>query len=347
MLPALPRLLSPATATVAQIRASDDHVPGAGYEPLQWRLGASSLLAWALALAPFKDGWYSTHVQPGGSVGNSVETSPALQAAVSVLSAGPVAPGDGVGYSDVALIMRTCTTGGRLLHPSRSATYIDAALIGHVFKGASTGLPSGEITSTYSLVSGWAWDSVLVAALNGSYALGPSDLAATRADAHVKDTRLPVSARLGYTRPGSPEEAALRPRASASGAQVAYAVNATTFDASTLVVQPFSAASPIALVPCGEVDFALWHTAPVFDNGLALLGDLTKFVPMSPARVSDVAFDGAAVTLALVGEPGEAVPMTYAPSAGSGSMATATATCVLGGSGKATLTLPAGTCATA
>lgn len=40
--------------TATQIRASDDHVPG--WDPLtQWNLGYSSMLTWAVGLAPFKD----------------------------------------------------------------------------------------------------------------------------------------------------------------------------------------------------------------------------------------------------------------------------------------------------
>ncbi len=43
---------------VTQIRASDDHVPGMNYYGNQWKLGYSSLLAWALGLAPFKDNYW-------------------------------------------------------------------------------------------------------------------------------------------------------------------------------------------------------------------------------------------------------------------------------------------------
>lgn len=322
---------------VTQIRASDDHVPGANYIHLQWRLGYSSLLAWALAVAPFKDGFYSTHVQPGGSVGNAVEISPALQAAISLLSMGPVAPGDGVGFSDAALIMRTCTTGGLLLKPSRSATAIDRALVNNVFRSDS--LPMGELYATYSLVSGWAWDTLLAAAVNASVSITPSDLAPIRADAYVKDEAFGTPAeRLRYR---GPSDASLAPRAGDLGT-VAYSYNATTFDPASLVVAPFSASAPIAVPVCYEVDFGVYHTAPVFANGVALLGDLTKFVPMSPARVRAVAIDGADVTVALVGEIGETVPFSVWSQA---TAATSTITCVFGPSGTATVSVAAGTCA--
>ena len=43
--------------TVTQVRASDDHVPGrnGGVSPVQWNLAYSSLLSWAVGVAPFKD----------------------------------------------------------------------------------------------------------------------------------------------------------------------------------------------------------------------------------------------------------------------------------------------------
>lgn len=319
---------------VTQARASDDHVPGGGAEQ-QWRLGYSSLLSWAVAVAPFKDGFYSTHVQPGGSVGDKPEVSPSLQAAISILSHGPVAPGDGVGFSDAALLLRTCTTGGRLLKSSRAATSIDRALVSKVFKG-DPALPAGELYATYSLVSGWAWDTLLAAQVAAPTAVGPADFAPIRADALVKDARVPLAARLA---PGGPPR--LQPAADADAGAVAYALtNATSFDPASLVVQPFSASAPIAVAACGEVDWALWHTAPVFANGVALLGDLSKFVPMSPTRVRSVSVDGADVTALLAGEAGERLAFSVWRAG-----AVAAVPCVLDAAGAATLSVAAGTCA--
>lgn len=131
---------------VTQVRVSDDHVPGwaGGDIAWQWRIGFSSMLAWSLAAAPFKDNFFSLNNEPGGSVGNYNETAPALQLVVSLLSAGPVTPGDGVGMSDAALIRRACTAGGRLLHPSRAATAIDAQAVATVF---GSGGPQGGACS--------------------------------------------------------------------------------------------------------------------------------------------------------------------------------------------------------
>lgn len=46
---------------VTQTRASDDYQPN---DYLQWRIGMSSMLAWAVGLAPFKDTFWTTSQQP-------------------------------------------------------------------------------------------------------------------------------------------------------------------------------------------------------------------------------------------------------------------------------------------
>ena len=115
--------------TATQIRASDDHVPGrgGGNTQVQWKMGYSSMLASALGLAPFKDNYWSSAQQPGSSCGsNASEVTPSLHNAASTYSAGPVSPGDGVGLSDVAQILRACNAAGLLLQPSRPATALDS-----------------------------------------------------------------------------------------------------------------------------------------------------------------------------------------------------------------------------
>lgn len=92
---------------VTQARASDDYKPGEDTE--QWRIGGQSLLFASLGLAPSKDGFWSTTSQPGNPYGDDhTEPTPRLQAAVLTLSRGPIAVADGIGYSDAALIMRSC-----------------------------------------------------------------------------------------------------------------------------------------------------------------------------------------------------------------------------------------------
>lgn len=323
---------------VTQIRASDDHVPQDIHYHRQWRLGYSSLFAWALAVAPFKDNYESMVVEPGGYNGNNAETSPALQEAISIFSAGPVTPGDGVGYSDAALIMRACTASGRLLQPSRAATIIDAQAIARLFP--ANGGPNGEVYATYSWVSGWVWDHVLGASLAAPYEVTINDVASIRGDIPLRHPTPAVSA-AGRYKPLSTSEILAATVKSSDLGMVAYATNATTFDMGTLVVQQFDAAHPILLHACNETDFQVWHVAPIFSNGWAYLGELTKFVPVAEARTVSVAVIANSDTIVEVqGQAGEVVPLSFWNNG-----TVTTVTCTIGVSGRATASMPYGICA--
>ena len=96
--------------------------------------------------------------------------------------------------------------------------------------------------------------------------------------------------------------------------------------------RPFSASAPLQLTAqmegfnsttgscrsptrtaCG---YALHHAASRFDNGMALLGELGKVVPVSRDRISSVSSvsdgsGGGSVTVRLRGVPGEPVTMAF------------------------------------
>ena len=94
-------------SAVTQARASDDYKPLVDSE--QWRIGGQSILFNAVGISPSKDGIWTTTLQPGSPYGaQGRELHSRLQAAVLTLSTGPIAIGDGIGYSDVELILRSC-----------------------------------------------------------------------------------------------------------------------------------------------------------------------------------------------------------------------------------------------
>ena len=312
---------------ITQVRASDDHVPPG--TTAQWRMGYSSLFSWAVGVAPFKDNSWSTSDEPGGSCGRAHEPAPGLHLAISVFSNGPVTPGDGVGFQNVDQIMRTTRADGVVLHPSRAMTAIDADIVGRAFP--SPAATTGPVYATYSVVAGAVYDSILAADLPQPFAVAPANLAGVRADLVLRDaSRGALSERLAW-RPAAAAEAA---------AAVAYSVNTSTMDLGSLVVQPFDAAHPVALRACGEPDFQVWHTAPVFANGWALLGELAKWVPVSPQRVAGVEASDSQLIVQLVGAPAEAVALT-----GYLGASAVTVRCVLDAAGRATAIFPDGTCA--
>jgi len=187
-------LQSSTLPAVTQIRASDDYNPAGDSgnctppscnPPVQvdtYYIGTTSLLAWALDLAPSKDSFWSTPTQPGNPYGDVAERYPAMQAAVAALSRGPVQVSDGVGYSDRSLILRTCDEAGRLLQPSRPATALDAAF--HRSAGVGDGplakypnvLP---ITTTHTRVGDWKWAHILAINLEEPFMLLPAHLRPT------------------------------------------------------------------------------------------------------------------------------------------------------------------------
>merc|ERR1719469_1518336 len=102
-------LASVAVPAVNQIRVTDDYAVDLQHTrkfSVNLYVGTSSLLAAAIGLAPSKDVFWSSSVQPGAEhkYKNSSEAHPELHALVSVLTAGPVAPGDRFNYTNVSLL---------------------------------------------------------------------------------------------------------------------------------------------------------------------------------------------------------------------------------------------------
>lgn len=154
---------------VTQVRASDDYHPGNE----QWRVGRTSLLAHALGLAPSKDNFWTSTSEPLNPY-NLTEPYPGLEAAVAVLSTGPVQLGDGPGMADPAVAARLCAADGRLLGPSRPATAVDSTYAALAFGG---GLDAeAEVWRTRSdLGAGAVYGHVFAANLSEAYEVTAED----------------------------------------------------------------------------------------------------------------------------------------------------------------------------
>eukprot|EP00755_Sulcionema_specki_P005652 Sspe_Gene.33353::Locus_16286_Transcript_1_1_Confidence_1.000_Length_2525::g.33353::m.33353 len=155
---------------VTQIRSSDDYVPGRDKTPGDWNLGGSSILAHALALAPFKDNYWTSSFEPGGSCGNTTEPGVVLHSAISSFSAGPVTPSDGIAYANKSLIMMSATSEGRLLQPDRPMTYADDMIAWN-----AAGDNKGHLWTSYTTVGSLRFDIVFTQ-LDSDMAVTPSQL---------------------------------------------------------------------------------------------------------------------------------------------------------------------------
>ncbi len=157
---------------VSQVRASDDYQPNNdNWSPM----GVTSMMLGALKLTPSKDNFWSSPLDQGTKrYGGHVETAPRLHAMVSTLSTGPVAPSDRVDLLDADLILKSCTSGGRLLRPDLPAVNTDDSLL------AKAGIPTQSnqkdmVWSTFSSLGGFRY-SLILAARSPSFEITEKDL---------------------------------------------------------------------------------------------------------------------------------------------------------------------------
>jgi len=237
---------------------------------------------------------------------------------VASLSRGPVTPADKIGYFNRTLIMRACMDDGTLLTPDRPALALDSTLLRRALFGvgesqaraAQDAGPNGEVWSTASTVGGAVYRHVLVPLLREAYALRPSELAANDGLAQ------PANGQLIFD---------------------------NAFRYAEVPVATFSDDEPLKMVACDRTDFKLYHTVPLLGNGWGLVGETSKWVPVSPVRVRSVATSssGAPVTLQLAGVAGESITFRFV-STGAGEPVVHAVNCVFGAT--ATLTMTPGGC---
>ena len=257
---------------VVQVRASGDNVPG---DDGNWRIGESDLLAFALGVAPFKDTFWTVPVESGNPY-NGSEPSPEIQAAIATLSTGPVYPGDKLGYTNVALLAMSHRADGLLLKPDRPAFTLDSSYVERVW-GAAAGPDARQITHTYSAINERRWHVLLVAEESHGYQLQLSQIGAAASERYVT-----------------------------------YSLHNGTFSLPQL--GEWTSSSPLTLEPQtrSTKTFSTFWAAPVLSNGLAVLGDVSKWVPMSAQRIVAMTEWDIGVSLQLSGDASEKVSITYA-----------------------------------
>lgn len=254
------------------IRLSDDY----STNPQQWRIGRPGMLAHAVGLTAIKDTFWSVSVQPPGNptYGNFTEPNPELQAAVSLLSAAQVAVGDAIGYTNVSLVMRTCTNDGRLLRVKRPALPIDAT-----FRFAQPA--QGEVWHTFAAISG-------------------------RQAGTDHTTHYVFSANLSDPFRFVPQNDFIDGPVAAQ-----YAVYDAVEPSSALTPTMLPQSGNLSLQACparGSVaPFHLYVLAPVLDGSWALLGDTSKLVPVTPVRFQQLASSASSLSASVLGTAGEVV----------------------------------------
>jgi hypothetical protein len=202
-----------------------------------------------------------------------------VQAAVAVLSCGPVAPGDRAGAANRSLLLRTCRSDGLLLKPGYPAVAAQAVLDKRASGEWAAG--RGEVTVAYTQLPRHAAAEAGAAEPRGG---GPPPAT--------------FAAVLGID---------LDSRVTLSAADLGFGAG-TTLLVWDMRRGPGSArtAPAVVLRPCGQSDFQLLYvtvaapTAAVEAPGdgkappPVLLGEAGKLVPHSPLRFASLGEDGTA-----------------------------------------------------
>jgi len=135
---------------VTHARVSGDYTDHLVNKGEQWKIGISSIFAHAIGLAPFKDVFWSTSLEPGTRYKPSPkEVLPDREVLIATLSTGPVAPGDAINYTNVERIMKCCRSDGLILKPDQPLTMLNRLISAWAFYND---IIQGELYSTKTIM---------------------------------------------------------------------------------------------------------------------------------------------------------------------------------------------------
>ena len=255
---------------VTSVRTSGDH----GYIASAGQLWAwfctTNALARSLDLMPFKD-VFRADPDVAGQNGEP-------EALLSALSTGPVGLGDRVGRMDPALALRTCRADGLLVKPHTAIAATDESL-----------LSGPAFTST-----------LLVAECTSEHPAGRWTYVVAM---HANPGDEPISGEIRL-------ESLSRPRGRCRGPTESESSSPADFVAWDWRKGTATRLAPDATIPVSlsREGWTFHVLAPVLGSGLAVIGDVTKFVTAGDARI-EVAETSTGVRLVVKGA-GETVTVT-------------------------------------
>lgn len=251
------------------------------------------------------DAWWSTSYQPGSPYGNRNETAPRLESVVAVLSTGPVTPGDGISFANVTLLNYCIRQDGLILKPDRPAFPLEATYRHRSFGSAG---PSGEVYHTFTHLNGFTWHIVMAAETDSPYRLTSTELGITTETATSYTVWQYFNAR--------------------------FQLDLTT----QLII--FNSSQPLILPVAVKENHYVGYISPIFPlNGMSILGELNKWVPVSSQRIVYVQVRAGGITVGLQGGADETVVMAYSYGPNN---SVGIANCVLGDEGRVYLVLSRG-----
>lgn len=261
------------------VRSSIDYKPGYSKESYWPQFHIANMIVHAVGLLPFKDNF------------RTAEKHGEAEALISALSAGMVGPSDEADQQNAELINRTCRSDGLLLKPDRPAAPIDAMFLPH---------NRPFITATHSHREGvgrWIYLAAYhFARRHPDRRVVDRLFARLTYDGNTMDRFFVFPKRVTDWRVDLEKDLGVR------GPVVTYDWRTRT----AAVVEGALVLPKIERL----YDFDYLVFAPVFANGLALIGETGKFVTVADKRFAEIDADGDDIQLKVLGAPGETVSLS-------------------------------------
>jgi hypothetical protein len=264
---------------VTNARATSDNTRN--YPSIQ-AMGQNGLLLYALGIFASRDNvWTSLGDIKQDGCGNQdfcYEPNAHLDNAVAVLSGGPYGIADAMDFVNETVVAYSCRIDGLLLRPHLPLASLDFTFTDDDALGSS-------VWSAHDDFGSWRWSYVIGVDLKKDIAITPDRLT----------QGMPCSYELMVAWEviiGEPVQKVV-PFSNS---------NAFMLPKSKPLNLPYTVDSP---------SHTHFGTAPVLPNGMAFLGDTSKFASMSYGRISSMEINDDNFIMTIVGAPYEAVTFTY------------------------------------
>jgi hypothetical protein len=270
-----------------------------------WNIGESSLLVWALGVAPSKDTLNNHTAIPGCPwTADHEESAAELHVVLALMSNGPVGLSDAIGFTNSTLLKRTITADGTLLKAAKPITAVDSTFLDPnepILASGTAAEGLGYVYGTAGVGCSWYFVSFL---LPREYSVKVRDLwpSPVGSDDDTKSV-------FAYRRFGD--------GSSCQEGEDAFASKCVEF----VTIQDDLCADVFVAPGLGSDNYAptvtaLWQPCPL--SRWIMLGELHKYISLSPQRFRWVECTDAGVSVSVKGSPGEVVELTaLRPSEGS------------------------------
>jgi hypothetical protein len=289
---------------VTNFRVSNDFCSGRS-----WDIGESSLLVWGLGAAPSKDTLWSTDNNRTAIPGcpwtpDHEESAAELHVVLALMSTGPVGISDAIGYTNTALLKRTITKDGTLLKPTKPITAVDSSFLSEsvpLLASPAQKSDGGYVYGTAGVGNSWYFVSFL---LPIGYVVKLRDFWPP-----IREDDDSVEYVLAYRHLGDGLECQNGGDAVASGCVRFAVVPSKDFLSEGVFEAPVASRTKQGQRSYIPTVTAVWQPCPI--SRWIMLGELSKYVPLSPRRFPTVECTGDGILAIVNGAPGEVVELTY------------------------------------